>query len=273
MSKQPDEKKKKPAKPSEEFERAITISGGCVVTCEFCQRTYFEPGGGWDWEKGELESLRANAEKEPDKFIECDYSICDGPLDGKTYVVGCKCQAAGVYERWIWSHRHIFERYFAAMLKKRKILLDKAMEVEQAEIDNAMRGFGIIVESITEEYEAKYSIEASANRRKAREDYTKKHPPDESHSGAIYVRHLSGYDREDTYETKAAKLTALGFIRLRSEPNADDGGKYWETWWVSPWMLEGELQGLTLEDAKRWALKQGFGNVDIVRESWGLSAD
>jgi len=69
----------------ENFIRAFCHGGGCVRTCE-CGRVFYNDGGGWDWEEGELEELKANP-----NATEIDYTPGDLEFDGKRYVDACDC--------------------------------------------------------------------------------------------------------------------------------------------------------------------------------------
>jgi hypothetical protein len=76
----PDEKQP----PSEMFTDCISFMGTNVATCELCGRTIFGSDAVYDDSEGDtIETLRAKAEAEPDRFIEfqCDSS------DGFTHIV------------------------------------------------------------------------------------------------------------------------------------------------------------------------------------------
>ncbi len=93
------------------FWDAVCRAGTITVECGFCGRTHFVSNG--DYDDGELERLREQAEAAPDKFIEhteCDYISC-GQLDGVTAVHGCPCDKAARYERFIWEHRSLIVDY------------------------------------------------------------------------------------------------------------------------------------------------------------------
>lgn len=105
---------------SEIFEDCFTQAGTPGVDCEHCGRTHFTH------EDADCESLRAKAEKQPDKYIEqdCD-SLAFGILDGRQYVFGCPCKKAERYEQFVWDHREQIADY----LKRRA----------QAEVEEAQR--------------------------------------------------------------------------------------------------------------------------------------
>jgi hypothetical protein len=116
--------------PSDEFMEAVVSGGSIVIECEFCGRVHFAT---WDdgagWEEGELEELRANAEKEPDRYIEdatCS-SISWGYLNNQQAVYGCPCNHAKKIEDWIWGHRRIIADY----LKRRITSTKRDAEMEE----------------------------------------------------------------------------------------------------------------------------------------------
>lgn len=87
---------------SEGWEQAFgSNTSGCYRVCEGCDRVYFDSFGSWDWEDGELEALKENAKKTPDKYIECDYSISTYFVCGKEIVTGCACNYGAPYEQWV----------------------------------------------------------------------------------------------------------------------------------------------------------------------------
>lgn len=97
--------------PSEEFANAVCSTSTLVLTCEYCNRTYFSNHGSYD--PGELEELRANATSDPHNYIESDYDYIDfGYMDGKQFVWGCACNGVRGFEDWLWSHRYVVERFF-----------------------------------------------------------------------------------------------------------------------------------------------------------------
>jgi hypothetical protein len=89
------------------LDRAFSRGGCCAALTCHCGRTYFVTSEGHgDYGEGELEELRRNAEKEPDKYIEVpDFScVANLYIDGKELVIGCKCGGADRYAEWIESH-------------------------------------------------------------------------------------------------------------------------------------------------------------------------
>lgn len=114
---------------SKEFADAIFGAGTyCSVVCGFCGHTHFcnEEYGEWGEEDGAAlyRSLVAGAEKEPDKYTECDYTIRFGVFDGKTAVEGCPCGKLKMYEDWIWDRRYSILNYLTARYKLKKVEID-----------------------------------------------------------------------------------------------------------------------------------------------------
>ena len=97
--------------PSKEFLSALVSTGSCVETCDFCDRTFFFPEGHYDWDEGELERLKKNAKRNPDKYIEVGGWISSGHIDGKCFVEGCPCNAVVRYESWLWSTRYLIQSF------------------------------------------------------------------------------------------------------------------------------------------------------------------
>jgi hypothetical protein len=127
--------------PSEEFLDAFReVSSGMIVECDFCGRVYFATQDSGDYGEGELENLRAQAEKEPDKYIEVDYFTTRIIVDGKGYADGCKCHKIRRYEDWIWANRGSIMKYLRARIEKRFKEAEeeiKAMRVHMAIIKGA----------------------------------------------------------------------------------------------------------------------------------------
>lgn len=117
---------------SDVFMRAVCHGGAlCSICCEHCGRVHFVGDGHGDYEDGELEDLRANALKNPGKYIEHnDYDSIDwGYINGKQIVYGCPCNSARQYERWIWSHRYVISKYLKLMAEELALEAKFAAEV------------------------------------------------------------------------------------------------------------------------------------------------
>lgn len=128
-------KNQKPLKPpSKEFTDAIRHTGSLVITYEFCGRTYFCTWGHGDYEKGELEELMKQAEKEPDKYIEIfdDDAASWGHIDDKQFVINCPCNGARKYEDWILKHRWIIAEYFKNRAERLKKDLEREVGISEA---------------------------------------------------------------------------------------------------------------------------------------------
>lgn len=100
---------------SREFYSAFCHSGSLVITCNYCDRTYFGRGG--DYEDGELEELQAKAEKEPDKYREREDFTSYFNFNGRQCVFDCPCGASERIEALIWNNRHDIAEYLNARAK------------------------------------------------------------------------------------------------------------------------------------------------------------
>ena len=122
--------------PSETFESSVIDGGHIVSTCEFCGRTFFEDDPDLDWEDGEYEKLRQQAQQTPDLFIAVD-SVHSGHIDGKEAVLGCPCNALRKYEDFIWGNRHVIAKYVA---KRAKEAAEAAYqdEIEAEDLDSSI---------------------------------------------------------------------------------------------------------------------------------------
>jgi hypothetical protein len=96
--------------------------GTKVASCEHCGRVHYDSTGEF-MEEGELEGLNLKAEKEPEKYIGHDGSICIGDLMGKQIVVDCPCNFLGWFEATIWINRELISEY---LIKKSEEKLKEA---------------------------------------------------------------------------------------------------------------------------------------------------
>ena len=136
------ESKKKFEPPSDMFMEAVTDAGSISINCELCGRTHFATcDDNVDFDEGELESLRAKAAENPDKYMEdaTVSMISWGYIDNQQVVHGCPCNIARRYEDWIWQHRCLITSYMKNRIRSQK------REAEWEE--NGMEG---IVESASE---------------------------------------------------------------------------------------------------------------------------
>ena len=115
-----EKKSKELPPPSEEFELAFRDAGSGSIECGFCGRMHFvSDSSEFDWEEGEYEKLEAGERKNPDRYIShVESSVEWGHLDGKQYVLGCPCNVASRYERFIVSHRRSIVSFLKARAKK-----------------------------------------------------------------------------------------------------------------------------------------------------------
>lgn len=106
-------------KQLENFEKAFTLSSaGCRETCR-CGMTYFDDSfnSGWDWEDGELESLRKS-----DTAFARDYGIQRIAVGGLTYASDCDCwhQTAAQYIRFFNNYKEEIAEFYK--LEKERLL-------------------------------------------------------------------------------------------------------------------------------------------------------
>ena len=104
--------------PSEDFVASFSGGGSNVIECGFCGRLSVGTGG--DFEPGEREGYEARAAQDPDAYIFQDYDfVSNFELDGKVFVVDCRCNAATRYERLVWTHRDEIMGYFRAVSRRK----------------------------------------------------------------------------------------------------------------------------------------------------------
>lgn len=107
------------------FEEVFDSScGGCVRMCE-CGITYFDTSNLYGWEEGELKELKKKAKEHPDKYIAiADCAVGTMEINGREIVIGCTCDLARRYEKFIISHA----RQLAEYLNRRADALKKAAD-------------------------------------------------------------------------------------------------------------------------------------------------
>lgn len=112
---------------SELFERVFSSHCSGIVRDCCCGRTYFNSSEDYCFEDGELECLLEQSKKDPEKYIEVDYSIGTMEIDGKEIVIGCKCDIAKKYENFILNHAQLLAKYLNEYAKQ---LEEKAQKVK-----------------------------------------------------------------------------------------------------------------------------------------------
>ena len=108
--------------PSEEFNEALDrfwSRGSIYAECGHCHRVFFNSEDRGCFEEGELDELRKKAEEDPDTYIEVDYSIPHGILNGSEYVTGCPCNYAKFVEDVFDRYAELAIRYFTNKLKSK----------------------------------------------------------------------------------------------------------------------------------------------------------
>lgn len=112
MSFKPKESCDTPA--SDLFASSFCDTGSPVADCELCGRTNFDFSGEF-MEEGELETLLAKQEKQPEKYHGQNNTISWGHINGRQFVWDCPCNLLYRWEQFVWTHRFSIAIY----LKKR----------------------------------------------------------------------------------------------------------------------------------------------------------
>lgn len=260
--------------PSRTMLDAAADIGSCIAECDFCGRKYaYLARSGWDWDEGEREEWAKRIEA--GEVIAAQGWLSEAHIDGHAFVEDCPCNALRRYELWMLNTRYLISSFFAG----HKRALEGRIITLEAEEQKLLEVSGVVVSSVNDILRLELDAEKLEARIKLREEQLRDKPLDpKSKSGSIYVQHITGYDRGDTYAARAKQLTEWGFIRLRSEkkPDKNEGGKlkYWEIWWLSCWRASGDIAGMTLEQIKSHVLQHSHaGEIEISREHWGLSFD
>lgn len=121
---------------STELQEIFCNDGGCLtMQCELCGRQHFavyDNEGTYD--PGELEDLRAKAEKDPDKYMEQNCSSLGfGYIGGRMYVYGCDCDEARRFELLLRTHAsQIAEFLFKIATAEKKSLDATHVKVKKA---------------------------------------------------------------------------------------------------------------------------------------------
>lgn len=97
---------------------------------------------------------------------------------------------------------------------------------------------------------------------------------------AVYVQHITGYGPHDAYDTKAAAMTAAGFVKLQSEPSEPHDGLRWEIWYLpSLYAAKGALLNYlgnplqaTDDQVATWLMRHvSPGEIELSGPRYGLS--
>lgn len=120
--------------PSEEFMRAMCLTGSAIVECEFCGRVHFAAGTALEHDRDRMEEVAGDGARDPDKYVEhSGESVLWGIIEGKQAVMGCRCNAGTRYERFVWEHRRQIGDYYRARVEK--------MKSEVADESRVLEGF------------------------------------------------------------------------------------------------------------------------------------
>lgn len=105
----------------ESFAESFRSDGGCRRTCE-CGRVFYNPGGGWTWETGELEEL------ELIKATAIDHTVTTVEFEGKEFVIDCDCWhlRAKQIMGFIDSHAHSIVKYLVNEKKRKQAEADRS---------------------------------------------------------------------------------------------------------------------------------------------------
>ncbi len=113
-------------KKIEIFEEAFRdMTAGSWRTC-VCGKDFYNSGGGWDWEDGELEALEKNK-----TAIDLDYSVGTITFEGKEYCLDCNCwhKRALMIFGFVMSHNLMIVELFRAV-KKHELAKAENIKVE-----------------------------------------------------------------------------------------------------------------------------------------------
>ena len=119
--------------PSEIIKNLVDGSGSTSITCEQCGRVHYDwRGEGMDGE--ELKDLEEKANKNSDKYIGHDGFPSWGNVMNKQTVVDCPCNFLSLFEKEIWSDRHLISDYLiqraGAVLERAKDTARKASQTK-----------------------------------------------------------------------------------------------------------------------------------------------
>ncbi len=110
------------------FEEAFSShGGGSHRTCE-CGREYYNPSGGWDWSRGELERLEKTKEA-----TALEYTVQTLIIEGRTYVMDCDCwhKRAREITAFLDSHAQRIADYLTREKKRKQAEADASPVVKE----------------------------------------------------------------------------------------------------------------------------------------------
>jgi hypothetical protein len=99
---------------------AVITTGSIVIDCGLCGRVHFASDERTSFEEGELEELREQAKKEPDRYFEHQCcSIQWGYFNGVQVVYDCPCHKARRFEELIWDNRYAILKFLDTRSERR----------------------------------------------------------------------------------------------------------------------------------------------------------
>lgn len=107
----------------ENFEQAFRAgSAGCRRRCE-CGKEFYDNIQSYDWEDGEIESLRSDKEAVP-----LDYCPGDIHFEGRMYVDACSCwhKRAEQIMGFLDSHAHQIAEYLKLEKQRKQAIADQS---------------------------------------------------------------------------------------------------------------------------------------------------
>lgn len=115
-------------KVRQRFERAFSDGGGGSVRQCVCGREFYNSNGGWDWNDGELELLRAKADA-----TDLPWAVSGVYFEGQFFVADCDCWTARAARIVGWIRHH--DHQIVTLLK-----LDKQAAIDAAQAKPVVLG-------------------------------------------------------------------------------------------------------------------------------------
>lgn len=112
---------------SDIFEQVFDARIGSNCRTCVCGRTYFNSHDIGCFDGDELEELEKKTLDDPDMYIAVDYTIGTMDIGGVDIVIGCSCDTAAKYERFILTHAKRLKEYLrlqAIALRKKADEID-----------------------------------------------------------------------------------------------------------------------------------------------------